>query len=234
MGLIFRRSVKILPGLKVNFGKKGASVTVGTKGAHMTYGKGRKTASIGVPGTGVYYRKTVSTKEKTPVNAAYGRQQQLPQRTKAENQTWGFVFLAFGIVLLLLAFLASLQTIGRFIIGGIGVFFLLASFIFFTAKSIDEVKSDKVKKTELNSMKVISVVIGLIILAIFGYLFFASFDWSWQSQSKHNIYIVYHYDWLKWIFYPIDFIGMAVGAFFVYFGFIAGSDNTKENNSVSN
>lgn len=227
MGLIFRRSVKILPGLKVNFGKKGTSVTVGTKGAHMTYGKGRKTASIGVPGTGVYYRKTVSTKEKTPVNAAYNSQQQIPQRTKAENQTWGFVFLVIGIVILLLAFLASLQTFGRIIIGSIGAFTLLGSLAFFTAESSDEPAYQEETEKESMIPNPFALGFGIILILLFGYLFFASFGWSWQEQSKHNIYIVYHYDWLKWIFYPLDIAGIIFGALCAYIGISTDDDKIK-------
>ena len=34
MGLRFRKSVTIAPGVKLNFGKTGASISVGTKGLH--------------------------------------------------------------------------------------------------------------------------------------------------------------------------------------------------------
>lgn len=61
MGIRFRKSKKIAPGLKVNIGKKGASVTLGSKGVHHTISTtGRKTTSIGVPGTGISYVKTSS------------------------------------------------------------------------------------------------------------------------------------------------------------------------------
>lgn len=224
MGLIFRRSIKILPGLKVNVGKKGTSVTVGARGAHVTYGKGRKTASVGVPGTGVYYRKTISTKEKTSVNAAYSGQQQLPQRTKAENQTWGFVFLAIGIVILLLAFLASLQTIGRIIIGCIGAFTLLFSLAYFNAESSDEPANEISTEKEPMIPNPFALGIGIILILLFGYLFFASFGWSWQEQSKHNIHIVYHFGWLKWIFYPLDIAGIIFGALCAYIGISTDDD----------
>lgn len=39
MGLNFRKRVTILPGLTLNFGKRGTSVTVGKRGASMTFGK---------------------------------------------------------------------------------------------------------------------------------------------------------------------------------------------------
>ena len=64
MGLRFRKSVKLAPGVKLNFNKKSTGITFGGKGVHYTINsKGRKTASVGVPGTGLYYT-TSSTKSK--------------------------------------------------------------------------------------------------------------------------------------------------------------------------
>lgn len=59
MGLRFRKSVTICKGVKLNFGKTGMSVTLGTKGYHKTIGSnGRVTTSVGIPGTGIYYTDT--------------------------------------------------------------------------------------------------------------------------------------------------------------------------------
>lgn len=59
MGLRFRKSVSLGKGLRLNFGKKGMSVTTGVKGAHVTYSTtGRKTTSVGIPGTGISYVKS--------------------------------------------------------------------------------------------------------------------------------------------------------------------------------
>lgn len=56
MGLRFRKSVKICKGVKVNFGKTGASLSVGTRGLHHTiHTSGRRTTSAGIPGTGLSY-----------------------------------------------------------------------------------------------------------------------------------------------------------------------------------
>lgn len=56
MGLRFRKSFKVAPGVKVNLNKKSAGVTVGTKGAHLTVNtSGKRTASVGIPGTGLSY-----------------------------------------------------------------------------------------------------------------------------------------------------------------------------------
>lgn len=56
MGFRFRKSFKIAPGVRVNFGKKSTSISVGGKGFRKTYSSsGRTTTSIGIPGTGLSY-----------------------------------------------------------------------------------------------------------------------------------------------------------------------------------
>lgn len=48
-----------MPGVKLNFSKRGVSTTLGVKGARYTMGSGgRRTASVGIPGTGISYVTT--------------------------------------------------------------------------------------------------------------------------------------------------------------------------------
>ena len=56
----FRKSFKIAPGLRVNLGKKGASLSIGPKGSKVTFGNNGTYVSGGIPGTGLYYREKVS------------------------------------------------------------------------------------------------------------------------------------------------------------------------------
>lgn len=66
MGLRFRKSFKVAPGIKLNLNKKSTSVTFGGKGAHYTVSStGKKTKSVGIPGTGLYYTETSSGKKDT-------------------------------------------------------------------------------------------------------------------------------------------------------------------------
>lgn len=59
MGLRFRKSVTLCKGVKLNFGKTGMSVTLGSKGYHKTINtNGNVTTSVGIPGTGIYYTDT--------------------------------------------------------------------------------------------------------------------------------------------------------------------------------
>ncbi len=61
MGLRYRKSITIFPGVKLNISKSGLSLSVGKKGAHVTAGtSGRKSVSVGIPGTGMSYTKTIS------------------------------------------------------------------------------------------------------------------------------------------------------------------------------
>lgn len=63
MGLRFRKSISILPGVKLNLGKNGMSVSTGVPGFRKTFhSSGRVTTSVGIPGTGLYYVDTKNTK----------------------------------------------------------------------------------------------------------------------------------------------------------------------------
>ncbi len=53
MPIRFRRTLKIAPGVKLNFSKSGVSTTVGPKGFHFTFGKRGVRRSVSIPGTGV-------------------------------------------------------------------------------------------------------------------------------------------------------------------------------------
>lgn len=60
MGIRFRKSIKVAPGVRVNVGKKGVGVSIGGKGFTKSINSsGRVTTSMSVPGTGISY---VSTK----------------------------------------------------------------------------------------------------------------------------------------------------------------------------
>jgi hypothetical protein len=64
-GLRFQKRLKLLPGLKLNLSKSGASATLGTKGAGVNIGPGGITTNAGIPGTGLSYRQKLSGKNKS-------------------------------------------------------------------------------------------------------------------------------------------------------------------------
>ncbi|MCR1392176.1 DUF4236 domain-containing protein [Clostridioides difficile] len=66
MGFNFRKSINLGGGVKLNLGKKSVGISAGVKGARVSANsKGRKSATLSIPGTGISYTKT-STKKRKP------------------------------------------------------------------------------------------------------------------------------------------------------------------------
>ena len=65
MGLQFRKRIKICKGVNLNISKTGVGVSVGAKGARYSmHSSGRRTATVGIPGTGLYYTKNLGNSKK--------------------------------------------------------------------------------------------------------------------------------------------------------------------------
>jgi hypothetical protein len=56
----FHKSLNIIPGLRLNLGRKSMSVSVGRRGAWLTAGTRGTRATVGLPGTGLSYTTTLS------------------------------------------------------------------------------------------------------------------------------------------------------------------------------
>ena len=66
MSVRFRRSVKLIPGVRLNFNKDSVGLSLGVRGAHYTMNsKGRRTVSVGVPGTGLSSTQVLSSGRRT-------------------------------------------------------------------------------------------------------------------------------------------------------------------------
>lgn len=61
MALRFRKSIKLAPGIRMNFSKSGVSWTLGPKGASIGIGGRGAYLNSGIPGTGLYSRQKIST-----------------------------------------------------------------------------------------------------------------------------------------------------------------------------
>jgi hypothetical protein len=58
MAFRFRKSFKVLPGVRVNLSKSGTSLSAGTRGASFNIGKKGVKKTVGIPGSGVSYTST--------------------------------------------------------------------------------------------------------------------------------------------------------------------------------
>ena len=117
MGFRFRKSVKIAPGVRLNIGKKSVGISAGVKGARVSVNSsGRKTTTVGLPGTGLSYSKTekiggskTSTRSSSSNNAQPIRpdlQPAQPQEEKKKKGCCGCAVYAF-IALLIIGALGS-------------------------------------------------------------------------------------------------------------------------------
>ena len=75
MGFRFSKRIKLIPGVRVNISKSGASLSVGPRGASVTMGKRGVYGNVGLPGTGLSYRGRIDTPS---------RSTRAPARTRAE------------------------------------------------------------------------------------------------------------------------------------------------------
>ena len=66
MGFRFRRSVRLIPGVRLNFSTRGASISLGARGATLNFsGRGAR-ATFGVPGTGFSWSQSLNSGSATP------------------------------------------------------------------------------------------------------------------------------------------------------------------------
>lgn len=57
----FRKTISILPGVRINLSKTGVSGSLGGHGATVNVGKKGEQVTLGIPGTGLSYRTPLST-----------------------------------------------------------------------------------------------------------------------------------------------------------------------------
>ena len=138
MGFRFRKSFKIAPGVRLNIGKKSVGISAGVKGARVSVNSsGRKTTTVGIPGTGLSYQKT----EKIGGHAATDKHDQTapeytptadrppidPQPPRPPRTPKGILTLLKVLTVLLIAMSLTLtlaSVVGGFIGTAIGCFIL--------------------------------------------------------------------------------------------------------------
>jgi hypothetical protein len=89
----FRRSIRILPFLRLNIGKRGVSTSFGVRGAHITVGHGKVRETVGLPGTGLSYTHVEGTHHQTAPEGSGEAQppavtEPLPERNAVRGWLW--------------------------------------------------------------------------------------------------------------------------------------------------
>lgn len=102
MGFKVRRSIKVAPGVRVNFGKKSASVSVGGKYGRITKSTtGRTTVSARTGIKGVSYSKTISgatptKKKENPKSYTPIEKSAVPKPQKKGNRLFYWISIICG------------------------------------------------------------------------------------------------------------------------------------------
>jgi len=79
MGFRFSKRITLLPGVRMNLSKSGASLSVGPRGASVTMGKRGVYGNVGIPGTGLSYRERLD-RPNSPKRTPAVPKPQLPAR----------------------------------------------------------------------------------------------------------------------------------------------------------
>lgn len=91
MGLLFRKQLRLGKFLSLNLSKSGVGLSVGPPGAKVSVNPKRARMQVGIPGTGIGYRKDVSL---------HGEQTPYPRRRPVAWLIVGLLVLALLVYLL--------------------------------------------------------------------------------------------------------------------------------------
>lgn len=94
MGFRFRRSVRIIPGVRLNISKSGLSTSIGGHGATLNVSKKGTRATVGLPGTGLSYRTGYFGK---PDDMATG---QAPSGVDVTGRIIRIAFIIFALIVI--------------------------------------------------------------------------------------------------------------------------------------
>ena len=94
---------ELFPGLRLNFGKRGISASIGARGAHVTYGPTGTRTTVGLPGSGLSYTHLET------------RHREVPSPTTAEPPSEPQGSVQRGILWMELIVIAIVIAIGRMI-----------------------------------------------------------------------------------------------------------------------
>jgi hypothetical protein len=105
MPIRFRKTFRILPGVRINLSRGGISTTVGTRGFHLTFNKGGVRQSIGLPGSGLSESSYLIKNESG--SQADARQKQSPDQAGGEVGCFPWGCLVFILIALVIGYIGA-------------------------------------------------------------------------------------------------------------------------------
>lgn len=119
----FRKSIKLLPGVRINLSRSGISTSVGVRGARVTVGPRGRTTSVGLPGTGLSHTSTTRATPARPPQRAMAQAAVAGARRQAGDAR------SEQIVRVPLPRRATLILSGLAVLATIGLFLLAIAFV---------------------------------------------------------------------------------------------------------
>ena len=109
MGWGYRKRKQILPGVWLNFSKRGISTTIGKRGASVNFGSSGTYLNLGIPGTGIYSRGKISSSKKR--NKDNRSDDEVNSNSEKSNGcSIGCIIPLFGIMALLAAIMTPFNS----------------------------------------------------------------------------------------------------------------------------
>lgn len=137
MGWGYRKRKQILPGVWLNFSKRGISTTIGKRGASVNFGSSGTFLNLGIPGTGLYSRQRITSSSRRSRKESIASNN-VQQSTNEYHPRYGCGWFGCGAAVcwfLLLGFIISAFT-GDFEDKGDILPPVIAYLLFFHAKDI--------------------------------------------------------------------------------------------------
>lgn len=85
MGFRFGKSIKLLPGIRLNLSTSGASASIGRSGATINISERGARGTVGIPGTGLSYSEQLSGPDTVPVQTRVSTPEQAPNQEAASS-----------------------------------------------------------------------------------------------------------------------------------------------------
>lgn len=96
MGFRFRKSVKVMPGVRLTFTHRGTSVRVGPRNVGISKGPSGTRVGASIPGTGISYSEKLSNKKPLPAPPA-------PRRQYSATEWMISLFVVFLVIIFMIA-----------------------------------------------------------------------------------------------------------------------------------
>lgn len=93
MGFRFRKTIRLMPGVRLNLSRTGVSTSLGTDGATVNVSKRGVRGTVGIPGSGLSYSEMLTRQGAQPSPTSPAQ----PRSRKGRVKRWLLIILALWL-----------------------------------------------------------------------------------------------------------------------------------------